>query len=45
MMWIWPELRQNVRLDRAVRVLEAVAHATSAGNLRMYRAIEREVLT
>ncbi|HEY0134066.1 MAG TPA: hypothetical protein VGB85_08300 [Nannocystis sp.] len=44
MMWIWPELRKNVRLDRAVRVLEAIAHAASAGSLKLYRAIEREVL-
>ena len=44
MMWLWPESRQNVRLDRAVRVLEAIAHAASAGSLNLYRAIEREVL-
>lgn len=44
MMWIWPEHRRNDRLDRAVRLLEAVAHAASAGSLAFYRAVEREVL-
>lgn len=44
MMWIWPAHRQDPRLDRAVRILEAIAHGVSGGTLSFYHPIERSVM-
>lgn len=44
MMWIWPAHRRDPRLDRAMRLLEAIAHGVSNGLLSFYHPIERAVI-